>query len=300
MNNLMTLKKDMHRLKIKLHSIKNKLLKTRREKTVYEPIMEITTRIGCQMMCTYCPQNKLIKAYSAKSSIFLMSFDNFKICLDKIPATTQIHFSGMAEPWLNPECTKMLIYAHEKGHKIIVYTTLIGMQPKDVELIKNIPFKIFKVHLPDTESHSRIQIDETYLKTLKKLTESNIQNISYMTMGTLCPQVKEMVNIQAVKPSFNSRAGNIGAEKDTEPTKIKTGKIRCEASGNMLDHNVLLPNGDVLLCCMDYGMKHTLGNLLSDNYASLFNGDEFSKIKNGLLNDSIDILCRKCIMAKEY
>jgi len=25
--------------------------------------------------------------------------------------------------------------------------------------------------------------------------------------------------------------------------------------------NVLLPNGDVVLCCMDYGLDHILGNL---------------------------------------
>jgi hypothetical protein len=67
-----------------------------------------------------------------------------------------------------------------------------------------------------------------------------------------------------------SRAGNIEGKMDVPtPTKLK-GPIRCRSCNDLLNHNVLLPNGDVLLYCMDYGMKHILGNLLSVDYASLF------------------------------
>jgi len=33
--------------------------------------------------------------------------------------------------------------------------------------------------------------------------------------------------------------------------------------------NVVLPNGDVYLCCMDYGLKHKLGNLFETNFNEL-------------------------------
>ncbi|MER9007171.1 SPASM domain-containing protein [Mesorhizobium sp. M0862] len=36
--------------------------------------------------------------------------------------------------------------------------------------------------------------------------------------------------------------------------------------------NVLLPNGDVTLCCTDFERRHVLGNLLRDEYADLFEG----------------------------
>ena len=36
-----------------------------------------------------------------------------------------------------------------------------------------------------------------------------------------------------------------------------------------------LPNGDVLLCCVDYAMKHVLGNLREQDYASLFEGEQY-------------------------
>ena len=87
--------------------------------------MEIATVIGCKNRCTYCPQDKLIKAYAKRSKNYKMTLDTFKQCLDKIPPHIHIHFSGMAEKWLNPECTRMLLHAHKKGYEIAVYTTAV-------------------------------------------------------------------------------------------------------------------------------------------------------------------------------
>ena len=36
-----------------------------------------------------------------------------------------------------------------------------------------------------------------------------------------------------------------------------------------MNHNVLLPNGDVVLCCMDFGMQHVLGNLKRQSYEEI-------------------------------
>jgi hypothetical protein len=36
-----------------------------------------------------------------------------------------------------------------------------------------------------------------------------------------------------------------------------------------LYHNVVLPNGDVSLCCMDYGLKHILGNIYEQEYEDI-------------------------------
>jgi hypothetical protein len=38
------------------------------------------------------------------------------------------------------------------------------------------------------------------------------------------------------------------------------------------DRNVLLPNGDVVLCCMDYDLKHIIGNLLTQTYEEVMQG----------------------------
>ena len=59
--------------------------------------------------------------------------------------------------------------------------------------------------------------------------------------------------------------------------------------------NVLLPNGDITLCCMDYGNKHVLGNLINDSVKEIEKSEESKLIKDGLLKkESHDILCRTC------
>lgn len=66
-----------------------------------------------------------------------------------------------------------------------------------------------------------------------------------------------------------------------------------------LNHNVLLPDGTVVLCCNDFGMKHVLGNLLKEDYDSIISSEQMRLVKRGMnLDESLSILCRKCMFAK--
>ena len=94
-----------------------------------------------------------------------------------------------------------------------------------------------------------------------------------------------------VKFEFFTRAGTVPG---SNPEK-RVGALACSISHNEFNQNVLLPNGDVYLCCMDYELKHRLGNLFLDDYKSLQVKRE--KIKRLLVEDD-DVICRKCIRVK--
>jgi sulfatase maturation enzyme AslB (radical SAM superfamily) len=251
--------------------------------------MEITTRIGCINRCSYCPQDKLIRAYRNVSDILEMDLDTFKKCVDKIPVDTRIHFSGFSEPWLNPRCTDMVVYAHKTGHKIQVFTTLVGMTANDIEVIKTIPFENFIVHLPDADGKTHIQVDSHYREVMAKAAQClpNAYFIYYDNIHTELVGLSKTV--RTAKWELVSRASNI--EIKGQEIKFIPGQIRCTRA---LCQNVLLPNGDVALCCNDFGLKHILGNLVTSDYDSLFRGEEYKKVIGGLLDDSVDILCRYC------
>ncbi|MFQ5647384.1 MAG: SPASM domain-containing protein [bacterium] len=254
-------------------------------------VMEITTGIGCKVACTYCPQDRLIKAYRGKSS--RMSLEAFKTCVDKIPPAVDIHFSGMYEPMLNPDWTRMLLYAHERGHLVKISSTLAGMNSADIDLLETIPLKNLKIHLPADEERENIKVDENYLQLFNKLVRSSIK-IKYSLHGErIHSRVKPFIGNKDIKPSVTcSRAGNKEIDTQTLPRR-KRGVICCRRE---LRHNVLLPDGEVILCCMDYGMRHVLGNLVSSDYDSLFRGREFLSVEKGLTDESLDILCRRCEM----
>ncbi len=254
--------------------------------------MEITTVIGCKNICEYCPQDVLIKSYSGLSNVKKMELDTFKKCIDKIPKEVRIHFSGMAEPWLNSSCTDMLLYAHKKGHKIRVFTTLNYMAPSDVERIKDIPFDRFTIHLPDKNAETGINVDSSYLSILSKI-RSSIQNLTYLCHRGVSEKLKTAVHgLNVYEAPLCTRGNNVKLK--WKKAARKRGKLKCKRH---LNHNVLLPNGDVVLCCMDFGLNHRLGNLLTSSYASILNSKELENVKAAMASSSSEILCRYCMFS---
>lgn len=61
-----------------------------------------------------------------------------------------------------------------------------------------------------------------------------------------------------------------------------------------MHEHVILPDGSVVLCCNDFGMKHVLGSIYKDNYESVRNSKEMKRILQGFDDENMDILCRNC------
>lgn len=257
--------------------------------------MEITTVIGCRNMCSYCPQKNIISAYKSKDLV--MSFNTFKKCIDKIPKNVKIVFAGMAEPFQNKDCMKMILYASKKGFTIEIFTTSIGVKEKDIKELEKININYFDFHLPDNSGSTHIKVDSSLLKVVKAISESKIKNIHYQVFGKVHPEVQKVLNfnVEDLSRLLQNRAGNL--DVGFKPQKLK-GKIICSSTGRKLDNNVLLPNGDVILCCMDYGLECKIGNLLESSYEELFKTNAFKKIQRSLDNGSEDFLCRNCSYAR--
>lgn len=259
--------------------------------------IEITTKIGCSNMCRFCPQELLIKKYLSRTKKVILSFNDFKRFLSKVPKDVRIDFSGMVEPWLNKDCTKMLLYAYKNGYKkIAVFTTAVGMSVKDIEMIKSIPFDVFRVHLADGDDNTKIQITDEYINVVKKIFESNISNIEFMTMGRLNKKLKKIIPSSFIrKERMMVRGGNNKFMKSIS----NKGSITCRFT-QWPQRYVLLPNGDVLLCCMDYGLENVLGNLLVDKYDDLKRSEVFTNVLLRQWNSKFgDVICRHCEMAVE-
>lgn len=250
------------------------------------PTMEFTTSIdvknGCVVDCVFCPQRTLQESYKGER---FLSLDNFKLSLDKIPKEVRITFAGFTEPWLNPKCTDMVLYAHEKGHPISIFTTGIGMTLDDLEKIKHIPFAgapngSFTLHLPDTERKAKHPITDKYIKLIERFGElkNEIHNFQVMTMGTVHESVSHIFPT-AHSPEMWSRAGNLSREMILKPELLnRSNEFKSVYHGDKpktcgcvekLYHNVILPNGDVSLCCMDYGLKNIIGNIFTQSYEEI-------------------------------
>lgn len=219
--------------------------------------LEFTLAIGCALNCNYCPQEKLINRYK-EHKCKVMEFDTFTKALTRIKPGGGVIISGMVEPFHNPNCAKMIKYAYENGYKVRLFTSLTGVTDEDIDIIKNVELDEFTIHIPDEQYNSKFNITEEYLRIF-------------------------------------DRAGNL--EKQGLLHKNAKGKIRCMA-GSKTNIGIwtpeVLPDGTVTLCCMDYGMKHVLGNIVKQSWEDIYAGAEYQKILKGFEDETIDILCRNC------
>ncbi|MXO55590.1 radical SAM/SPASM domain-containing protein [Pontixanthobacter gangjinensis] len=263
----------------------------------------ISTGIGCGVLCSYCPQVTIGQAYKKVSGPSSLSFDTYRTCVDKLPEDVIVNFTGFYEPFLNQACTDMILYAVEKGHEVRLSTTVMGLTAEQVDRFKHIEFVKFAVHLPDTKGLTRIIVDDTYMAALARLIKSDISNIGFhVHEGQEGPEaVHETVDALLIENDIEpenrwilTRAGNIDIDGVAPPVRL-TGEL---ALCPRLYENVLLPSGDIALCCMDWDLKHVIGNLLETEYENLFTGPQFKEVLRAYSDDSMDILCRTCEVAR--
>jgi len=241
--------------------------------------LEITTKVGCPMNCFYCPQDKLNEAYKIPrmSQIYTLSFDDFKRAISDLPKDIRIDFSGMCEPFLNNHTTDMILYAYNKEYKVSVFTTAIGINEKDIDRLKHIPFETFELHLQDKQGYSHIPQTD-YLSFILLEIKKKFKNV---VTGDLS------------KVKIVSRAGNL----ESIYNQYKKGPLVCSRG---LERFVLFPNGQVYLCCMDYSLDHYIGNLFVSTYSYITDGtspQSFNTVKTLLDSEEGKIICRRCEFA---
>ena len=268
------------------------------------PVLEITPKAGCSVNCKYCPQEKFLRAYHAGNRSTEMGFEVFKQCLDKTPQNLAVDFSGFVEPFLAKDAVRMMQYAAEQGRDMRLFTTLVGLTKEKFDAIKEIPFKFVMLHLPDQKGYAHIPTDDAYFSLLAYVMETKKADGSWFVNEANCQyepirRAEEMVR-EKVKITWDliDRAGNLSGETLDRRDFAYEGEIYCSRAAG-LNHNILLPNGDVVLCCMDFGMRHILGNLCSASYEEIFAGENMKAIRESLPSGGGKTLCGQCTAARK-
>jgi hypothetical protein len=241
--------------------------------------LEFTTVSSCAVNCSYCPQGVLADSYRGDSVLWL---DRFREVVDALPPDVVIHFSGFVEPFLNVECTDMLRYALGLGRRVSVYTTTIGMRNPGIvaELLTGYRDRVdhICIHLPDVLGRMPLKPKPEAIDAFR-----TVPGVEWMAMGKA---VEEPGPMNAWEPV--DRAGSLPVAGF--PLVRHVGPIRCSYTPT-LDHSVMMPNGDVVLCCMNYSLSHVVGNLFRQTY------DELAPARERIIQDNltgVDTICRRC------
>ena len=269
--------------------------------------ISFTTNVGCRIQCKFCPQDDIMTSYAKTENISkiefgsppLMTYQKFVSMLEKIPKDVVIIFSGFTEPYLNPECGKMIMYTFEKGYRMEVYSTLVGMTLEDVDILKKIEKKLIRltIHLPDVEKYAKIAITNQFKQVLEKIVSLSIENTYFMTMGTVPEEIEKIIGIKVHASQMVNWAGHID---DGLATERIDGPMICSMHEDMDNKNIppiILPSGDVVLCCKDWSMEYILGNLLECTFEELHQSKTYKEVTQKMASKNDDILCRNCEFA---
>ncbi|MGY4509725.1 sulfatase maturation enzyme AslB (radical SAM superfamily) [Bradyrhizobium sp. USDA 3650] len=261
-------------------------------------VLEVTTTTGCVVGCSYCPQDKFAERQRAISDVKHLSLQDFKRCLARVPATVDISFSGYSEPWLNPACTEMVEHAYACGHGIRIFTTLVGMNGRDLRRLRALQFRGFLVHVFDDGTHMDSGlVRRNYVDLMRQLVDAGISSLLFIVMGEVHPELVDIIPDEALVRSRPPRSRPASGElRMVEARQPIVGALTCPDERQY--RNVLLPNGDVTFCCMDFERRHVLGNLLRDRHKDLFEGATFGKIASRMNGADGLLLCRTCEFAE--
>jgi hypothetical protein len=162
----------------------------------------------------------------------------------------------------------------------------------------------FTVHIPDEERNAKFIITDEYIKTLSYALD-NCGVTGLNCPGTIHHAVREIVKSSGLPccTAMHDRAGYV-VHPQASPSPKAGGRIICAFDPDCVDDFERLcpvapsvrPDGRVVPCCMDFGMKHVLGNLLEQNWEEVRRNKEFIRFMKGF-DEENDTLCRSCSSA---
>jgi hypothetical protein len=246
--------------------------------------IEVTTRIGCPNECLCCPQAITAETYKDERKVF--NLQDYCCCLDGVAGESMLFdFAGFTEPFSNPDCSKMIVETIRRGYRIRLVTTLVGTSVAQTQLLAAIEgIFLILIHVPDTKWFT-LNAD-TWISIHKRFFNLGIPaNYSYVTLGIVPDRLGDYLTGMGVEHIRMQTVRHRAGTDENSPARI--GPTYCLQQ--RWHNNVLLPSGDVYLCCEDFSLKHRLGNLILQPYSEIYQAAQ--KL---MLSDSTKLICNQC------
>ncbi|HEY1365849.1 MAG TPA: radical SAM/SPASM domain-containing protein [Gaiellaceae bacterium] len=273
--------------------------------------LNVTTTSGCRGRCVYCPQDRYWGAMADRPR-FLTAAE-LRALVPQLEGTrfATMSFGGFSEPFDNPEIVELLSLAHELEfvEKLVVYSNGEAMTPATMRSLAHVDFETVDVSChgfdPETYRRTRSFIDPAAVRENVLYLLENRANIRNLTISVSGPfgsdeSLAELDDLCAAagatlfRRDLHSRAGLLRIGNGNG--KPKSGAFRCAKFD--FEKPVLVPGGDLSLCCQDFALRYVLGNLHERPFAELMAS---SPLRTHVLEvaagrrDDPDLACYSCV-----
>ena len=276
--------------------------------------LEISSTIGCAMMCSYCPQ-ELHKA-NGKTFEKMLQVETLKKVINNIEKNTVIHWTGYSEALGNKKFPEFSELLKKNGNPQLLNTTMHG-HSNCVEFLKesNNFFQIL-LHLPDNKNYMKLKVSEKYLKNLEEVVKFQSKRLKdkLFVLGfgdDLQLEVRELINKLtaegylkdkniSITKHLHTRAGDNLKKKDLKEdfytnsfANNKKDNQLFYCSNRRLNQGVLIPDGRVSLCCHDYSLEYFKGDLKNSKLSSIYENKEIYEKNQDFINGKYNP-CTSC------
>jgi len=287
------------------------LSKTNWSSELYTKGLEITTTVGCAMMCNYCPQENYKK--SGKDYPRVLTLEAFKSAIKNVDNSFRIHWTGFSEPLHCKDFTQMSDFCYNKGHKQHISTTMFGREECKEYMFKYNVFDSVAFHLPDNQNLMHLKVNDKYLDYLEKAITFQAKNVSkkkftIMVIGNdfeirIRNLINELLNKKIIfqnqiyiRQHLVTRANQVddidGFKKNTIK-KIETDTNKLFYCGyGRLNKGVMLTNGSLAICCNDYSIEHNVGSLINSKLKNLYEHKELFLNEDFIRGEKLP--CKNC------
>ena len=234
----------------------------------------IETRTDCNRKCSFCPQSIYTRPLE------IMSEDVFEKIITNL---SKINFSGRLglfvtnEPLLDKRITKLIFIAKKTLPNVKIDINTNG-NLLDLDLTN----KLFESGI------DYIKIDD-YRKDRHIFPNKLSKNIK-----KIYDSFKDDKRIDFRKRLYEESLSNRGGSMDSKQDKTPKNKAKNIFCSDPFTRIVFSPNGDVVLCCMDYNFQEKLGNIMQSDIINIWNSENFLSIRKSLIAKDRSNLCAKC------
>jgi len=253
-----------------------------------------TTSI-CNLSCKMCFINEI------KRNPPILSLELFKKIMDNTPQLERVSLNNWGEPLLNKNIFDMVKYAKSKGVKDVIFTTNgTLLNHESIAEIINSGLDVIEFSVDgDEESYKTIRNFDyaQIVNNIEKLIElrnksgSKLQIAIKMVIDEYTENKVDFLNKQwKEKVDYIKLIPRIFHEERERTTFCK------ELTGSYNGRLVVLSNGNVVPCCVDYKGLLCIGNAdKTPNLEILWNNAEMNTLRKEQSSGKFRPPCDKCV-----
>lgn len=233
----------------------------------YFPFFDIELSSKCNLHCTFCPREKIVRCRN------FLTMNDIALLNNWLPKKCNIMFSGMGEPFLFVDLLDAISVLSNEDRKIGITTNGQLLDKQKIIQLCDSKLKFLQISINHISSNKYKKITKRELKDLiEKILflssikpDSLIVQLSFIAEFLSEDEKKQIINYcdDLKLRFFFKHIHNRGGYITTDIAKRITKESNCYLFSQF---TFISSDGNVLSCCHDIQQKNILGNIYTNSF----------------------------------